>query len=321
MTIHKSKGLEFPVVLFPYADLNIYDTRSETVWYPLDSEINSGFSEAQINYKKELASYSEIGAALYNERRNMLQLDNLNLLYVTLTRAVEQLYIFSEMPSKKSAETTTYNQFFSEFLQEQSKWIDGQLIYEFGTPQRTAITKVKEKIAHRIPKYLATTPEDHQLKIVTAEASLWDTTAQNAIQQGNILHDIMAEIRTTTDIDPYFESISKRSIYSSEELETLYAKVRSIATHPKLKHLFENTAEVRNEGDIITSTGLLLRPDRLNILASDLVTIVDYKTGTPNYHHEDQINSYATALEQMGKKISEKLLVYTSGEEITINKV
>ena len=39
MTIHKSKGLEFPVVIFPFADLNIYKELEPKVWFPLDKEI------------------------------------------------------------------------------------------------------------------------------------------------------------------------------------------------------------------------------------------------------------------------------------------
>jgi ATP-dependent exoDNAse (exonuclease V) beta subunit len=35
MTIHKAKGLEFPVVIFPFADLNIYKDKDLKIWFPI----------------------------------------------------------------------------------------------------------------------------------------------------------------------------------------------------------------------------------------------------------------------------------------------
>src|SRR5690554_5458192 len=86
MTIHKSKGLEFPVVIFPFADIQLYDARFDTLWYPLDEE-KFNFSEALINFKGEVENYGPIGEKLFRQHRSKLELDNLNLLYVTLTRA------------------------------------------------------------------------------------------------------------------------------------------------------------------------------------------------------------------------------------------
>ncbi len=48
--------------------------------------------------------------------------------------------------------------------------------------------------------------------------------------------------------------------------------------------------------------------------------IIDYKTGTPSYEHEDQINGYAAALVEMGYTIKDKILVYTN-QTILINKI
>ncbi len=99
MTIHKAKGLEFPIVIFPFADIELYKTQSDTVWYPLALDEFS-FREAQLNFNKQLAELGEVGEEIYTDRRSQLQLDNINLLYVTLTRAIEKLYVFSEMPSQ-----------------------------------------------------------------------------------------------------------------------------------------------------------------------------------------------------------------------------
>ena len=163
MTIHKAKGLEFPVVLFPFADINIYEGKKDKIWYPLDDGQDNDFDEAPINYKKELADYGKIGSKLYEEHRSKLELDNLNLLYVTLTRAAEQLYIFAEMPTEvKNAQPTNYNQLFGEFLKHQGEWNPSQQIYEFGNPSRSSSSILKAVVKQAAPKFMSC-PRKHTI--------------------------------------------------------------------------------------------------------------------------------------------------------------
>ena len=98
-------------------------------------------------------------------------------------------------------------------------------------------------------------------------------------------------------------------------------KITNIVKNDVLKHLFDGSDSVKNESDIITASGFIVRPDRLNFHKHNSVTVTDYKTGRPKIEHEDQINGYAMALKEMGFSISEKILVYVQGEEIVINKV
>lgn len=135
------------------------------------------------------------------------------------------------------------------------------------------------------------------------------------------MHDIMAQIVSSEDIELVFESLIERALNTKEEIKNLKEKVTTIVNHPMLKHLFKASVRVKNEADIVTASGLLLRPDRLNFHQDNSVTIIDYKTGEPNYHHEDQILNYARALEDMNIPISEKILVYTNRKELVINKV
>ena len=114
MTIHKAKGLEFPVVIFPYADINIYKEIDSKTWFPINDK-DLEFDESLINFNKNVEDFGEEGKSIYDTRRNTLELDNLNLLYVTLTRAEKQLFVFAKKPSKITDHLTTYNQLFGEF--------------------------------------------------------------------------------------------------------------------------------------------------------------------------------------------------------------
>lgn len=311
MTIHKAKGLEFPIVIFPFADIELYKTQGDTLWYPLD-EAEFNFDEAQVNYNSALAEFSEIGAAMYQNHRSQLELDNINLLYVTLTRAVEKLYIFAEMPTEpKSGIPVSYNHLFMEFLKHKSKWNSDQMIYEFGK-NGDKISKEKIIPFQRIPIYESSNPKEHNLRIVSKEALLWETETEIAITAGNILHDTMAQIFTKEDAEKVLEDLEKRAILTKEELTVLKQNVLQIIQHPELIKLFDGSSKVYNERDIITANGLMLRPDRINIQTDNSVIIVDYKTGSQSEKHKSQLASYAQALKEMGFKIQDSILIYCS---------
>ncbi|NND88920.1 MAG: hypothetical protein HKM28_06720, partial [Flavobacteriaceae bacterium] len=77
---------------------------------------------------------------------------------------------------------------------------------------------------------------------------------------------------------------------------------------------------VELERDIITNYGSVLRPDRLNINDKSII-ITDYKTGTPQIEHKDQVENYAAALRDMGYVIDKILLVYITKSQVSVNNV
>jgi len=321
MTIHKAKGLEFPVVIFPYADLSIYNEIEPKSWYPLNEE-EFEFKESLVNFNNNIQEYGEIGKEIFQKRRNTLELDNLNLLYVTLTRAEAQLYIFSKTPSEvKENKPSSYNQFFGEFLKHKDLWEEGKGVYEIGFPE-LSLSKHKEgELTSINSNFISTSPQDHNLNIISRDALLWDTEKEVAISSGNILHNVMEKIiyeedleKVVKDLDHYYE-ISPNEILSLKEI------ISKIVKHPKLNPFFKSSEKVFTEKKIITSQGEVHIPDRLNFHKGNSVTIIDYKTGAIKESHKKQITNYANALNEMGYLVLEKILIYCSSEGVLINKV
>ncbi len=319
MTIHKSKGLEFPVVIFPFADMQLHDGKYDTLWHPLENE-GFNFSEAQINFKADVSNYSEIGEKMYNEHRSQLELDTINLLYVTLTRAVEKLYVFSEMPTDPKESASTYNHLFMEFLKNKNMWNGDQMIYEFGNDSEK-ISKEKEIISQTEPLYFSSNPKLHGLKMVASEEIYLEEETMAARIAGNILHETMAQIYVEADVERVLLDLENRAIIPKEEFEILKKTVDRIVQSALLKNLFNGSDKVINERDIITKDGLVLRPDRININQKNNAVIIDYKTGSPKIWHNEQLIDYANALQDMGFIVSEKILIYSKEDEIVINKV
>jgi ATP-dependent exoDNAse (exonuclease V) beta subunit len=266
---------------------------------------------------------------MHQQRRNTLELDSINLLYVTLTRAVEQLYIFSEMPSKLNLEEPDdFRQLLIAYLTASGHWNPDQMIYSFGSLQRTLALPSEEKkqapVLQITLDYVSSTPEDHQLFVASSEASLWQTDAEIAIDIGNLFHDTMELIHTKSDLEHVLGNYRKRGVHPEKTIDLLETIITQILEHPEVKHLYDDQlshGQIFNERDIITSQHEILRPDRLNFFENNTVTITDYKTGAPNKKHEHQLEIYSRTLQEMGLEIANKFLIYSRGDTISINKI
>ena len=315
MTIHKSKGLEFPVVIFPYADLDIYKELNPKEWFPINKETYHGFSHTLLNFNKDFENFDGAGIDIFNNHTCEQELDNINLLYVTLTRAIEQLYIIStkNTSSKKEVNDKKYSGLFISYLEYIGVWNDTQTIYSFGKPE-TIESKTKVDLKENIIQntFISTSKEIHNIKFVTKSGYLWDTTQQEAIEKGNLIHDMMSFIKTKEDIDFVINDFIDASLINKEQANVLKEKMVEIVNHPLLEKYYENDLKIYNERDIISKQGIILRPDKIVINSKGEVVIMDYKSGLEDKKHMQQLQSYQNVLEEMNLITVKKILVYIS---------
>ncbi|WP_034042570.1 UvrD-helicase domain-containing protein [Wocania ichthyoenteri] len=316
MTIHKSKGLEFPVVIFPFADLDIYRELEPKEWFALDKEKYNGFSHTLLNYNKDFEHYSDEGLRIFNKHKSEQELDNINLLYVTLTRAVEQLHVIStnDISSKGEVNTKKYSGLFIEYLKSINEWEDSKLTYTFGIPKRVVEIETPKKEAQIQQQFISTAKETHNIKVVTKSGLLWDTTQKEAIEKGNLIHNIMSKINTKDDIDVAVNDFINVSSINKEQAKILKTVVNEIINHSKLEGYYTSSYTIYNERDIITKEGVILRPDRVVVNANNEAVIIDYKTGFEDKKHQQQLQSYQDVLEDMSLKVIKKILIYINDD-------
>lgn len=310
MTIHKSKGLEFPIVIFPYANTHMKEEMDPTLWIAVDEHDFQGFSEVMVNKKKEVRHYSAAAAAVYDEEEDKLQLDAMNLLYVALTRAIKALYIvtLNDTNNKGEYKTDHYSGLFAHYLQHTGRWKADTLVYPFGQlPQGEGGTS-RSKTTSAIP-YIYTDKNRASLRIVTKAGMLWDSGSDIAIRKGNIIHNILSNVHTHQDVSVALQKAIHKGLFPEKELAQMRHKVLAITEHPQLKSLFNSGNEVWNEREILMAHGPNLRPDRV-VLHNGKIYIMDYKTGQRNQAHAEQVLSYANAYAQMGHAIAQKIIVY-----------
>ena len=105
MTVHKSKGLAFPYVILPYAEkIGFY--KSGKMWCApeLKGTRLEGVAEGTYDVTlSEASSLTHFGR--HYIRESFLQLvDNMNILYVALTRAEKGMHIIGNLPGKTRRE-------------------------------------------------------------------------------------------------------------------------------------------------------------------------------------------------------------------------
>lgn len=317
MTIHKSKGLEFPVVIYPY-NLDLYNEREPKAWYKeLNEEHFSDFDSILVDASSGIKKTGEHGADIFERQRGEKELDSFNLLYVCLTRAVEQLYILSETKKSKGNITTSAD-LLIDFLSTAGRWEDGVLRYDFGDKTRIGSKSSSAVMAETQMEFVSSPLTDHQIHIVANSETLWDSERNQAIGYGNLIHEMMAEIKAEKDVDRTLGLFLNKGLIANSELSKIRNLILKIVCHPSLKNYFGEELQIINEREILTESGEVVIPDRL-VFNGQKVTILDYKTGKPDIKHQLQVDNYAVVLQKMNFEVLEKILVYID-EEITVIK-
>jgi ATP-dependent exoDNAse (exonuclease V) beta subunit len=316
MTIHKSKGLEFPVVIFPFADDSL-SPRSNNIWIPMEDE-SIDMPQALVKNNKILEKYNDTTQEIYKTKSQEEILDTINVLYVALTRAEEQLHIISSYKITAKGEISTAKTlatYFINFLQKTTTFSLEQKEYVFGSQVRKSHPKTFDKnkaTIHAVNKAL----DFSAIKIAKKEALMWGTIQQDAIEFGNIIHQIVSYIITKNDLQLALTKSIEEGVIQQSQKSIFEDKIKQIIHHPELEDYFNPNYSVFTEHNIISPNEINLKPDRLVIHNSEAF-LIDYKTGLPEEKHKKQIENYTRVIEKMNLKVTKKVLLYI-GEELKI---
>jgi ATP-dependent exoDNAse (exonuclease V) beta subunit len=312
MTIHKAKGLEFPFVIFPFANALLDDKRKKKKsWVPATaSETDLGLNEFLINMNKDMLEYNVESARIYTDEEQKSFLDAMNVLYVALTRPVKGLYVFTETGKELGSleSVSSYADLFQWYLHDQGipKNETGQ--YTFGTFPKNAAPLEPKNDTHIA--YVTRPKGDQGFLISTASGRLWDDDGRlEAIEMGNLIHYALSQINTAKDVPQVVEKLQLAGHFQKDASGEIQQKLMDVVTHPDLKTYFSTAFEILNEQEILTVDGWSLRPDRI-VVSNGKATVLDYKTGKPSASHKEQIMQYADALKVMGYKIEHTIIVY-----------
>ncbi len=342
MTIHKSKGLDFPYVILPYVE-NIGLYKAGPVWCrpELSGTSLQGIGPAVFDVVLSKNADNTFFSDDYRAEMLMQYIDNLNILYVAMTRASKGLGIISAKPSQSvlAADPEQGCPVFSDMSQILYWYVrhsagipavveDGDsIVFETGQMYDFRMGQGKQKetgadtVKSGYPSF-PLNPEDGRergrLRCSPDSGTFFTDLCQapSRRQRGIVLHDILSGVRHAGDLRVSVDSQLRDGLLSMSEAEEAFALLDERLSSGALKELFTGDFDrIYNEREILTAEGEVLRPDRV-VVKGESVQIVDYKFGTARNVYRNQIRKYANIYEQMGYKVDGAYLWFVDTDEI-----
>jgi ATP-dependent exoDNAse (exonuclease V) beta subunit len=310
MTIHKAKGLQFPVVIYPFADEQVRATRKH-IWVPLQEELAEPLKTAYLPVTTALAEtpYND----LYLDELDRSTVDMVNLMYVALTRPEERLYILTDEISDKSDGTKTIGKFLGNFLSHAGYFDNGKDVYEFGAGwEKTGSKLYSMEQKENDADFLSRSALQMSLRYHAPLAWDMDDPEKNR-EWGTLVHTVMARIKHAIDVEPVLQDMLLQGDISSARYDEMKEMMEKLLKHEKIAGFFDPDAEIRNEPEIMSADGSLFRPDRL-LLGPAGVIVIDYKTGRRAEAHHQQVKTYARLIGEMNYKVDQAYLLYLNKE-------
>ncbi len=317
MTIHKSKGLEFPVVIFPFAEEDYSRKPKSKLWLDVEEE-TFGLPKVLVDNSSAIEGFGEKASFVFDQKKQEDLLDNINVLYVALTRAEEQLFIISSMNLDKDKEPKKNNMssFFIKYLTQTFEVDESVLEYEIGDKGKLSNEEKHIDKTKKIEQVVDAL-DFKNIKIAQRESLMWGSLRQESIEYGNVVHEILSFIKTTNDVELAIIKALENGLITQGQKNAVAKSIHDIVNHAELENCFSDDVIVFNERTIIQKEGKTIKPDRMVIFENKNVHLIDYKTGLHENKHKIQLENYQSAIEKMGYKVTKKSLVYI-GEKIQI---
>ncbi|WP_407403603.1 UvrD-helicase domain-containing protein [Chryseobacterium sp.] len=303
MTIHKAKGLEFPIVFIPLENKNSDGQFNN--WF--DTHADDALKSVNINqFNKNLEAYDpeiqEFNSV--NGYKNLV--DRLCLQYVATTRPVEQLFFYLQKANKTSNHLEIL-----DFIQSKNpENLDEFDLYEINAES------LKKHAKHKVATYQSQDIQNLKSKHESTTSIKIATPSKNyqernkKVRTGIFVHELLSKIKTEKDIPKILESYMMEGLITGEERVIIEKSLLDITS--EYAEFFDEKWEVISEKDIMISTNSvskIYRPDR--ILKSDEGCIIlDFKTGRESAKNDKQIETYQTVLENLGLKVLKTQLIY-----------
>jgi ATP-dependent exoDNAse (exonuclease V) beta subunit len=309
ITIHKSKGLQYPVVIMPFIKT---DVKNSEKFFWLKNVPGYNIKPLPVQYGLSLGD-TEWNEDYETEKRRSA-FDVLNVLYVAFTRAEEQFFGYCEYNANKVDE----NPVTATLMQ--MGWVSSQGNFTRGNP----VIKLNEREK--------TQETGDQWGIEQAEFTSWynkievsthlavEKNKQNKLREdGIIMHEIASRIQHKGQVDSRIEKFVHEGKIAKKDIRTLKMAMKGFFESSIFESLLSRAVSQLSEIEITDGRGHVKRPDRLFIFNNNTAAVVDLKTGDEAEEHHQQVSQYAALMQLCGYTVSEKWLYYfKNGQWITV---
>ncbi|MEG1572153.1 MAG: UvrD-helicase domain-containing protein [Bacteroidales bacterium] len=337
LSIHKAKGLEFHSVIIPNCDWNIQEystyTRANDLWcnpknkdslFDTSPLIPIAFSEKmKDSYFKEE----------YEIECIRQWVDNLNLLYVALTRPKHNLFILSSQLGKSELNTPNYgkiNSILYTLADPQKADINGDTIsYLYGElyTQKDCIQTSENKLKTsseelKIPFSSTESKARYHLSRDAKQCFLMqeENIDTESLAKGKRYHKLLEYMETLSDTELAIQRLIAEGLITQEEKPLYTSWLKRALENPLVRNWFSGKAKLFNERAIVFQNEYqqlqTQRPDRVMLEKDGHLILVDYKTGKKYKQYETQLQNYVQLLKKMGYQNTQAFIWYLELFEI-----
>lgn len=345
MTIHKSKGLEFPHVIFPFAE-KVEVSGDAWHWCRLQPETgNNAATElsAAIGGVFPISFSSEVKDTLfedeYNSEKTSQLVDNLNVLYVALTRAEKSLHVIAKTPPESYLNGKST---FSDFSQLMYSFVtdhgseNGMKLCSFATEDGVELAKcyslgqdylfrdmVRKDSSGQEPFNATYTsiPLSGRLELSEDAADFFSEDGTAGIEasprvRGVVLHNILSKVIHPADLNQAVRDAVVDGLLSEEEGCMVRDMLAERISRASARGWFPDEGEISNEVTLIAKDGNVQRPDRV-VTTQQGTVIIDYKFGSDRPEkYVYQVRRYVRLYREMGYPNVSGCLWYVQDDEV-----
>lgn len=289
ITIHKSKGLQFPCVLIPMFDWNF--DQSSIEWIE-----TAGFKEKLpkgvaippiVPVKRD--NKSTLFDNEFNEIARSNIMDSLNKTYVACTRAQYELIIYTENNKELGLQLSQFLETCrndnNDIAPTPTENCDPDVVYELGKPMLRSDIPALNSDDNALP-------DNVESRImppysVVSDVDRWKLTSPDIIIDvrgttrwvGEMLHKVMERVRTPKNLKKAFGRALHRGMITEEEHDEYLALLSKRLADPRVADWFANDNRLMLERSVTIGGNGQKRPDRVVMKPNGEIIIVDYKFG------------------------------------------
>lgn len=289
ITIHKSKGLQFPCVLIPMFDWNFDQSSIEWIETAgFKDKLPKGVAIPPIVPVKR-----DNKSTLFDNEFKKIAcsniMDSLNKTYVACTRAQYELIIYTENNKELGLQLSQ----FLETCRNNNNGIaptptencDPDVVYELGKPMLRSDIPALNSDDNALP-------DNVESRImppysVVSDVDRWKLTSPDIIIDvrgttrwvGEMLHKVMERVRTPKNLRKAFGRALHRGMITEEEHDEYLALLSKRLADPRVADWFANDNRLMLERSVTIGGNGQKRPDRVVMKPNGEIIIVDYKFG------------------------------------------
>lgn len=301
MTIHKAKGLEFPIVILPQIDFYL-----EFISYAkflVDAGDQIIYKNLSLNSRIEpLRLFSEI-------EKELILTDKMNLFYVAMTRPKNRLYAFNHY-SKGN---------FGALVHKALKEIAGvgaeevePFVYEQGSErERKEILEIKEDVFYR--------PKENSERLwypdIVLRANREGAFSSEEIEYGESFHLLMAVVNKIEELEIKLNELIEMGQIDTKHKQRLLVDAKGLLENKLYNNYISKSHTIKSEASILVGPNVIKRPDKI-LMLQDKIIVIDFKTGAQHNNHVTQAKAYEKILQEMFELPTVSYLYYSSSQEL-----